>query len=116
MIKPTPRSAAWVSIGIAWGRMTVERMKVTAPTRTYTLFLREGVAVEMPLGFGASYEILARRLAVVFETTVSRVTNQSGTLFDRVQYTDSLGRVAHAQPFPTTTSTVTQMFGLSLLL
>lgn len=103
-------------LGVAWGRLTMPRMKVATASRSYELPERIGVFVEVPMGFGAAFEIIPRWLAITFDSTVAPNIAQSGSLFGRTQFVDSTGAVDHTQPLPQLNLTWSQMFGLSVLL
>jgi hypothetical protein len=103
-------------LGAAWGRLTMPPMKVSSSSRSYELPERTGVFVEVPVGFGAAFEIIPHWLTITFDSTVAPNMAQGGSLFGRTQFVDSTGALDHTQPMPQLNLTWAQMFGLSVLL
>jgi len=112
----TRRLSLHLFLGASWGRLSMPRMKVSTSSRSYELPQRTGVFVEVPVGFGAAFEIIPHWLAVTFDSTLAPNMAQSGSLFEQTQFIDSTGKMDHTQPFPQLNLTWAQMFGLSVLL
>jgi opacity protein-like surface antigen len=106
----------WVSVGVGWGRMTLGKVHVQESDRSYTVPDRAGVFVEVPLGLGASYEVVPRWLAVQAEADIAHLSNQSGGLHGSTPYVDSNGSLHFAGPMPTQVVSGSFLLGVSLLL
>lgn len=112
----TQRLRGWLSVGAGWGRMNWDSVFVTEPLRTYRIDARSGVFVEIPIGLGASYELIPKWLAVQGQLRVAPLVKQSGDLFDTVQIVDNFGQIDTTGPMPTQTVSASALLGLSLLL
>jgi hypothetical protein len=77
---------------------------------------RAGVFVEVPLGLGASYEVVPRWLAVQAEADIAHLSNHSGGLHGSTPYVDSNGSLHFAGPMPTQVVSGSFLLGVSLLL
>ena len=106
----------WLSIGIGWGRMSLDKVNVVEADRSYTIRERTGVFVEVPVGIGASYEVVPRWLAIQAEADIAHLSKQSGKLFDPTSYVDSQGTLDRVGPMPTQTISASFLLGVSLLL
>ena len=106
----------WLSIGVGWGRMSLEKVTVHEDTRSYTVRERAGVFVEVPIGIGASYEVIPRWLRVQAEANVAHLSKQSGKLFDTTPYVDDQGSLGTVDPMPTQTISTSMVLGVSLIL
>lgn len=119
-IEPTYRVTdefrTWLSIGIGWGRMRLDKVNVVEADRSYTVRKRTGVFVEVPLGIGASYEVIPRWLAIQAEADIAPLSKQSGKLFDPTTFVDSQGTLDSVGPMPTQTISASFLLGVSLLL
>jgi opacity protein-like surface antigen len=119
-IEPTYRVSdvfrAWVSVGLGWGRMSLDRVHVQEATRSYTVRERAGVFVEVPMGIGASYELVPRWLTVQMEADIAPLSKQSGTLFGPTPYVDSNGSLHFTGSFPTQSLSTSFLLGVSFLL
>jgi len=107
---------AWTSIGVGWGRMSVEKVSVQEADRSYTIGERAGVFVEVPVGVGAAYEILPNWLTVHAEAGVAHLSKQSGKLFDSASYVDSQGSRDTVGPMPTQPLSASFLLGVSAVL
>lgn len=96
--------------------MNWDSVFVTEPLRTYRIDARSGVFVEIPIGLGASYELIPKWLAVQGQLRVAPLVKQSGDLFDTVQIVDNFGQIDTTGPMPTQTVSASALLGLSLLL
>jgi opacity protein-like surface antigen len=106
----------WLSLGVGWGRMTLDKVDVTEAERSFTVPDRAGVFVEVPIGIGASYEVVPNWFAVHAEIDIAPLSKQSGKLFDPTPFVDSHGSLSHAGPMPTQTVSGSFLLGVSLLL
>lgn len=106
----------WLSLGVGWGRMTLDKVDVIESERSYTVPDRAGVFVELPIGIGASYEVVPRWLAIQAEIDIAPLSQQSGKLFDPTAFVDNHGSLAHAGPMPSQTLSGSFLVGVSLLL
>jgi hypothetical protein len=106
----------WLSLGIGWGRMKLNKTHVVEANRTYTVPERPGVFIEVPVGFGASYQLIPNWLALQGEMDIAPLSKQSGKLFDHTSFVDSQGSLDLAGPMPTQTLSASFLLGLSLLL
>lgn len=102
--------------GIGWGRATLDRMHVVEASRSYTVQDRAGVFLEAPLGASLAWEIIPRHLSVRFESTIAPHFQESGNLFDPVQFVDDKGRLGYTGALPEPSVSLAQMLGVSLLL
>jgi len=107
---------AWLSVGVGWGRMTLDEMYVRKGAREYTVRPRKGVFMEVPFGLGASWEFLPRWAAVSAEASIAPTYKQSGDLFDPAPFVDNDGRLDSVGNFPTQTLTSTFLLGLAVVL
>jgi len=112
----TPRLRLSAIIGAGWGRITTPKMTVKAPNASYTVYEREGVFVEIPMGLAVYYDIIPEWLAISAAATYAPNLAQTGNLYERLQYVDSAGTMQRAPSFPRQDPTVTTMLGLLLLL
>lgn len=106
----------WVSLGVGWGRMTLDKVHVQETDRSYTVPERAGVFVEVPLGLGVSYEVVPQWLAIQAEADVAHLSKQSGGLHGSTPYVDSNGSLHFAGPMPTQVVSGSFLLGVSLLL
>ncbi len=102
-------------IGAGWGRVTSQKMRVTTPDRSFTVYEREGVGVEIPMGLAASFDIIPDWLAITASMVIAPHLAQTGNLFENAQFVDSNGKMQYALSFPNFAPTFTQMIGLTLL-
>lgn len=107
---------AWLSVGVGWGRMSLDKVTVNEAARSYTIRERTGVFVEVPVGIGAAYEVIPNWLTVQAEADVAHLSKQSGKLYDPTPYVDSNGTVDTAGPFPTQTIAASFFVGAAILL
>lgn len=112
----TPRLRLSAIIGAGWGRVTSPKMTVKSPGSSYTIYEREAVFVEIPLGLAVYYEVIPQWLAVSAASTYAPNLTQTGSLYENTQFVDSAGVMHHAPTFPRQAPSLTQMFGLLLLL
>lgn len=119
-VEPTYRVSdtfrAWLSLGVGWGRMSLDKVTVQEQDRSYTVRDRAGVFVEVPFGIGASYEIVPRWLAIQAEADVAHLSKQSGKLFDPTPFVDNKGSRDAVGPMPTQTISSSFLLGVSLIL
>lgn len=106
----------WLSLGVGWGRMSSGKIDVTERERSFTVPERAGVFVEVPIGIGASFEVVPNWLALQAEIDVAPLSKQSGKLFDSTAFVDSQGSLSYAGPMPTQTVSGSFLLGVSLLL
>jgi hypothetical protein len=111
------RLRAWLSAGVGWGRFEFPSMVVTEPRgQRYEIREREGVVVEFPLGIGASFDVIPRWLAVVYEASGAPITGQSGDAHEIFQALDPAGNPREVGAFGAAEVSFVQTVGLSLIL
>lgn len=112
------RARAWVSLGAGWGRFEIGRTQVTLPSQTADSTLHEQAFsfVEIPVGIGASFDLVKHWLSFDVELTGAALTGQRGDALDGRQLIDSHGSVRHTTGFPVLDASFMQTVGLSLLL
>ncbi|MDI1433930.1 hypothetical protein [Polyangium sorediatum] len=115
----TPRARAWVSAGAGWGRLELGRFSVaTSGGSVFPVRERAASFVEIPLGLGASFDVVPRWLALEIETTGAFYpeTAQRGRAFEEEQAIDASGRRVTVGPFPRFAGGFVTTLGLSLVL
>ncbi|MDI1447361.1 hypothetical protein [Polyangium sp. 6x1] len=112
----TPRARAWVSAGAGWGRLELGRFSVASPSGVFPVRERVASFVEIPLGLGASFDVVPRWLAVELETTGAFYVGQRGRAFEDEQAIDASGRRVTVGPYPTFAGGFVTTLGLSLVL
>ncbi|MDI3287606.1 hypothetical protein [Polyangium sp. 15x6] len=115
----TPRARAWVAAGAGWGRLELGRFDVTAPGGgVFPVRERAASFVEIPLGLGASFDVVPRWLAIELETTGAFYPEvaQRGRAFEDGQAIDASGRRVTVGPYPKFAGGFVTTLGLSLVL
>ncbi len=120
---PKPRLHLWASVGAGWGKLQASAAQLCpvascspdAPPG-YRLDGREGVFVELPLGLGGEFEILARRLGVGVDVAWAPLTSQGGALHEPIQAVDAAGKLVRAAAMPELASSLTAVVSLTLQL
>ncbi|PIE06250.1 MAG: hypothetical protein CSA75_00500, partial [Sorangium cellulosum] len=110
----TSNFRTWLSIGVGWGRLNLEKVLVTERERSYHVRDRSGVFVEVPIGLGASYQVLPNWLAIQIEADVAHLSKQSGNLYDPTPYVDSNGNRGFVGPMPIQSYAGSLLFGISM--
>jgi hypothetical protein len=110
------RGRAWVTLGAGWGRMHMPRALVDGHPEQPFVHARSSTFVEVPLGMGASFEIIPRWLAIEIQTTGAFVMGQSGEALEPAQAIDALGRRRSIRALPSLDASFVQTLGLSILL
>lgn len=110
------RLRGWVSVGAGWGRLELDRMKVKELAGHFEVRERSASFVEIPLGIGASFDIVPRWLALEFEVTGAFVVGEQGSLVQAAQAVDAAGKIRSIGSFPTLDASFVQTIGLSILL
>jgi hypothetical protein len=111
------RARVWASLGIGWGRFQFGRAQVTLPGQAdFTLREQAFSFVEIPVGVGASFDIVKRWLSIDVDLTAATLTGQQGEALQGMQVVDSLGKVQHTTGFPLLDASFMQTIGLSLIL
>lgn len=106
----------WLTAGAGWGRFEFRRMTATNATGVFALRERGGSFVELPLGFGVSFEIIKRWLTLDLQATAAFVLEQHGEAFDSAQTVDAAGKLREVGPMPIIDASLVQTIGFSLLL
>jgi len=111
------RVRLWLTAGAGWGRVGYPRLCPKQPCAG-ALLVRERAAsmVEIPLGFGAAFEVIPRWLRVHAELTGSVLPSQKGEALEHTQTIDAAGKKRDVGPMPWFDGTITQTIGLSLVL
>jgi hypothetical protein len=111
------RVRLWATVGGGWGLVAYPDLTVTAPGGSpFTIRGRTSTIVEIPLGLGASFEIVPRWLRIYAELTGSFYPSQIGAALEIGQAVDDTGRIRNVGPMPHLDGGFTQTIGLSLLL
>jgi hypothetical protein len=112
-----PRLRGWVSAGAGWGRIEVERFRVTQPNGgTFMVRNRAASFIELPCGLGASFDVIPNWLAVEVEVMGAFNVGERGDALREGQTIDSSGRRIDVGPFPEIRGSFVQTIGLSLVL
>lgn len=107
----------WLTAGAGWGRFEFQRMTAHTPGGlTYVLRERGASFVELPVGFGASWEVVARWLSIDLVGTAAFVAGQHGDAFDPGQTADPAGKLHDLRGLPVIEASFVQTIGFSLLL
>ena len=114
----TPRARAWVAAGAGWGRLELGRFSVATPAGAFPVRERTASFVELPLGLGASFDVVPNWLAVELETTGAFYPGaaQRGRAFEDGQAIDASGRRVTVGAYPRFAGGFTTTLGLSLVL
>ncbi len=111
-----PRARTWVSAGAGWGRLELGRFDVAAAGGSFQVRERAASFVELPMGLGASFDVVPRWLAVEIETTGVFYVAQRGRAFEDGQTIDASGRRVTVGAFPMLGGGFVTTLGLSLVL
>lgn len=113
----TSRLKIWATAGAGWGRIEFPRMTATDPGGApFMIRERADSVVELPVGLGASFEIIPRWLSIRVEATYAGVLGQVGTGQDTAQAIDDHGMKRTIGSLPHLSGILAQTIGLSLLL
>jgi hypothetical protein len=112
------RLRIWASVGAGWGRFQFPRSKMTlaGASTPATLYEQAFSFVEIPIGLGASFDVVPRWLSIELEVTGAALSGQRGEALDGRQVIDPGGHVQHTTGFPTVDASFTETLGFSLLL
>jgi hypothetical protein len=112
------RARLWISGGVGWGRLDFGRMEVKEPhaPAAYLVRDRSFSFVEIPVGVGASIEIIRRWLAVEIEVTGAFVVGEGGSAVELGQAIDTAGKIRSVGALPALDASFAQTIGLSLIL
>lgn len=111
-----PRARAWVSAGVGWGRLELGRFDVVTSSGSFQVRERSASHAELPLGLGASFDVIRNWLAVELEVTGAIYLGERGNSLNPGQAIDPLGRTVRVGRFPRIEATFAQTIGLALLL
>jgi hypothetical protein len=113
----TERVRLWATAGMGWGRLEFSRMTVTEPGKDpFTIRERADGVLEVPLGIGASFEVVPRWLSVQLELTYAFDLGQEGTGQSEAQAIDAAGKKRGIGGLPRLSGLLVQTLGVSLLL
>ena len=113
----TDRLRVWASAGLGWGRLEYPRMSVTEPGRAaFMIRERADSVLDLPVGIGASFEVIPRWLRLELDLSYGIGLSQQGTGIDAAQAIDAEGRKRVIAGLPKIDGTVVQTVGVSLLL
>lgn len=113
----TERARLWATAGVGWGRLEFSRMTVAeAGHDPFTIRERAVAVVELPLGVGASFEVVPRWLSVQLELTYAFELGQYGTGQEGAQAIDAAGKKRSIGSLPRLDGLLVQTVGVSLLL
>lgn len=111
------RVRLWGTAGAGWGRIEYPRLCPQEPCTGQLMIPKRAASIlEIPVGGGASFEIIPRWLRLHVELTVSLFPNQQGEALEHTQTIDAAGKMIDVRPMPLLGSAVTQTIGLSLVL
>lgn len=119
------RMRVWLTLGVGYGRMELERMTVTLPgtnpvnpaePNEFIVRDRSAPFIEFPLGCGASFDIVKDRLRLNLEITGALISNQDGNATGPVQAIDPAGKTLAVGAFPELAGSFVQTLGISLVL
>jgi hypothetical protein len=111
------RVRLWATAGGGWGLVAYPALEVTPPGgAALTIRARTADVVEIPVGLGASFEIIPRWLRVHAELTYSFYPSQLGDATGTGQTVNDAGKIQNIGPMPHLDGAFTQTLGLSLLL
>ena len=106
-----------LTAGAGWGRFEFQRMEaLTSGGESYVLRERGGSFVEIPVGFGFSWEVVERWLSIDIVGTGAFVAGQHGDAFDPGQTADPAGKLHDLRGLPVIEASFVQTIGFSLLL
>ena len=113
----TPRLRGWLTAGFGWGRFEYPRMQAQDPGQAvFTIPERSAYAIEIPLGFGLSVDLIPRWLSLQAELTAAPIVGQLGTTDITAQAIDAEGKKRTIGLLPRIDASIVQSIGLSLLL
>jgi opacity protein-like surface antigen len=116
-LRLTDRIQVWAAAGLGWGRVEYPRMSVTERDRAaFMIRERADSVLDLPIGIGASFEVVPRWLRLEFELSYGIGLSQQGTGIDAAQAIDSEGRKRMIDGLPKIEGSVVQTVGVSLLL
>jgi hypothetical protein len=111
------RVRLWLTAGAGWGQIRYQRLCPKTPCgSTFVVRERAAAIVEVPMGFGASFEVIPRWLRVHMELTGALAPSQTGPAYDHTQAIDANGKIRDVGPMPRIDATIVQTIGLSLVL
>ena len=110
------RVRLWGSVGAGWGRFEFPQMKVhEAGHDPFFIKGRGNSFVEIPIGIGASFELVKNWLSLDMEMTAAPLVQSDGSSFVTVQAIDN-GHERVIQPEVKAHTSFVHAIGLSLLL
>jgi hypothetical protein len=113
----TERVRLWATAGMGWGQLEFSRMTITDPSKNpFTIRERADAVLELPLGIGASFEVIPRWLSVQLEVTYAFDLGQEGTGQSEAQAIDDAGKKRRIGGLPRLSGLLVQTLGVSLLL
>ena len=113
----TPRLRGWLTAGFGWGRFEYPRMQAQdAGQGLFSIPERSAYAIEIPMGFGLSVDIIPRWLSLQAELTAAPIVGQLGTAVATSQAIDAMGKKRTIGALPDLDASIVQSLGLSLLL
>lgn len=111
------RVRLWLTVGVGFGRIEYEKMTAKEPNKpSFTLPARASSLVEVPVGIGASFEIIKRWLAIQIEVTASATPSQFGDAVEPSQTVDGAGKKRTVGSLPNVSASFSQTLSLALLL
>ena len=111
------RWRTWVSVGIGYGRFGFKGMTATEPGgKPFALPDRDGVFVEVPIGIGASVDIVKRWLAISYEASGAPVFGQSGAAHEATQAVGADNKTRDVGGFGAIQASFVQTIGLAIIL
>jgi hypothetical protein len=110
------RVRLWATVGGGWGVVAYPALSGTdLHGGSFKIDARTADVVEIPVGLGASFEIIPRWLRIHTELTYSFYPSQLGDALQMGQTIDA-GRIVPVGPMPHLDGAFTQTLGLSLIL
>ncbi|MGK4001814.1 hypothetical protein WMF31_04250 [Sorangium sp. So ce1036] len=111
------RARAWLSVGIGYDRLDVDRMHVHEPGKgTFTVRERGASFLEVPLGLGVSFDLIRDWLTIELESSGAFLLGRGGNATRLGQALDSQGHRRAVGALPRPQASIVHTLGLSLVL
>lgn len=111
------RARSWVSAGIGWGRFAFGRMTILEPGGGSIAVRERSMSfAEIPIGLGASFDLIRNWLTIEVEVSGAFTVGQEGEALEEAQGIDAAGRRRSIGALPVLDGSFVQTLGLSLVL
>ena len=119
-IEPTwvvsPRLRLWAGIGAGWGRVSAPALTTSGTQADLNAAQRKGVMLEFSGGLGGSFDVIPNWLAASLMVSGGFLTNQTGEVFTSSQAFTADGHRTQLAGLPHFSSSLSALFGVSVLL